>query len=257
MHETLDVPSFEVALAGVEVDREVEEVRDEGGRRLGAPASLAAGREHVEPLDDQDVRPVDHHLRVGHDVVGQVRVDGGGDLAAPRLHVGDEAQQRRAVVALRKALAAHQPLALEHGIREQEAVGGDEVDARRVGPALQQRAHDAGEGRLAGGDRTGDADDVGDLAVVGAEEALRRLEQPLRRRDVEREQTGQRQIDLDHLFKRDRLVGRAQPDEVLGRQRQRRVGAQRGPMGAVETMVGRVDRKLGAVVHEGLGLSGR
>jgi hypothetical protein len=51
---------------------------------------------------------------------------------------------------------------------------------------------------------------VGHFPVGRAEETLRRLEQPLRRRDVEREQPRQRQIDRDHLVERDRIVGRLQ-----------------------------------------------
>ena len=88
-------------------------------------------------------------------------------------------------------------------------------------------------------DRAGDADDIGHLAVFGAEKPLRRLEQALRRRDIEREQARQRQIDFDDFFERDRIVERFEPRQIVERQRQRRIGAQRRPFGAGETPIGR------------------
>ena len=98
---------------------------------------------------------------------------------------------------------------------------------------------------FAHGDGARDADDVGNLAVLGAEKALRRLEEALRRRDVKREQARQRQIDFDDFFERDRIVERFQPDEIVERQRQRRVGAQRRPFGARKMPVGRKSLVVG------------
>ena len=142
--------------------------------------------------------------------------------------------QRRAVVALGKALAVHDALPDQLGVGVQEAVGGDELHLGRVRPARQQRLQHARRRRLADRDRAGDADDVGHLAVGRAEEALRRLEQPLRRRDVEREQARQRQIDGDDLVERDRIVGRLQLAQIVDRQRELGVGAQLRPFVAGE-----------------------
>ena len=63
--EPLDVPLFDVGLVGVDVDREVEVVADELRRS-------AAGLQHVEALDDHDVRAAYDDLLVGHDVVDDV-----------------------------------------------------------------------------------------------------------------------------------------------------------------------------------------
>ena len=88
-----------------------------------------------------------------------MRVDGRGDIVLARLDPREKADERRAVVALRKTLAVHDPCADEFGVRVQEAVGRDEVDLRRVRPAGQQRLQDARGRRLADRDRSGDADD--------------------------------------------------------------------------------------------------
>ena len=77
-----------------------------------------------------------------------------------------KASSARDVVALRKALPLHQPLGLQHGVREEEAVGGDEVDLRRRRPALQKLAQDAGGRGLADRHRAADADDEGHLRIV-------------------------------------------------------------------------------------------
>ena len=76
-------------------------------------------------------------LVVGNDVVGQMRIDRRRHLAPPGLDVGDEAQQRGAVVALGKALlsaSAPRARARRWGNRKPSVVTS--VDARRVGPAL-------------------------------------------------------------------------------------------------------------------------
>jgi len=62
--------------------------------------------------------------------------------------------------------------AREFGIRQQEAVGREIVDARMIGPARQQRLQHACRGALADGHRAADADDKGHLAV-GVAEKLR------------------------------------------------------------------------------------
>ena len=172
----------------------------------------------------------------GHHIVDEVRIDRGRHLWLAGLHIGEEAQDRRAVIALREALALHQAAPLELGIGQEEAVGGDELDLGRVGPAREQRLEHARRGRLADGDRAGDADDVGDLDLgLGHQEALRRLEQPLRGRDIEREQARERQVDRDDLVERDRIVDRLQLGQVVDRERQRRIGAQMRPLVARES----------------------
>ena len=186
-----------------------------------------------------------------------MRVDRGLDGAPPGLDVRNEPKKRGAVVAFGKALLAHQLFLLEHVVGEQEAVRRHELHAWRVRPARQQGLHDAAEGRFARRDRPGDADDVGDFAVGGAEETLRRLEQALRGGDIEGEQARQRQIDRDHLLQRDRLVDGAQANEILAGQGQRRVGAQRGPMRPIEQVIRRLGGIGRALVHSARACSAR
>ena len=110
------------------------------------------------------------------------------DLRCAALDVAQERQQALGVVALGEALALHQPARLEHLVRVQEAVGGDQVDLRVVGPAGEQRLQDAGERALADGDAAGDADDVGHPRCDRAEERRRHPGEVLGRVDVEVEQ---------------------------------------------------------------------
>ena len=100
------------------------------------------------------------------------------------LDVGEKAQQRRQVVAFRKALLLHQVFALEDRVRIEKPVRGDEVDLGHIRPARQQRLQHTRGRRLAHRHRARDPDDEGHLRVLGAEEVLLRPEQALRRRDV-------------------------------------------------------------------------
>ena len=175
-----------------------------------------AGLQHVDALDDQDVRPVDLDPFVRDDVVGQMRIDRRAHRPPAGLDVAQERQQRRQVVAFRKALLLHQALPFEHGIGEQKAVGGDQIDLRPRRPARQQRLQHARGGRFADRHRAGDADDVGHLAVFDAEEAPLREIQPLRRIDIDRQQPRQRQIDLLDLLEVEAVVHRAQPRDLAG-----------------------------------------
>ncbi len=81
-HEALDVPAVDQLLVGIDIDREVEEVGDEG-HELAVLRQLAR-LQHVEPLEDQDVRPVDRHELAGQHVVGEVRIDRRADVGLAR-----------------------------------------------------------------------------------------------------------------------------------------------------------------------------
>ena len=207
----------------VEIDREVEEVGDEGDR--GAVPRQARRLEDVQALDNEDIRRFNHLLLARHHVVDEVGIDRGGDAPMPGLDVGEEAQQGRAVVALGKTLPLHRAHTLQFGVGVEEAVGRDEIDLRRVGPAGEQRLQHPRRGRFADRHRAGQADNVGHLGVVvGEQEALRRLEQPLGCRNIEREQAGERKVDRHDLLDRDRVVERLKAADILGAQRQRGVG---------------------------------
>src|SRR5208282_4951234 len=85
-------------------------------------------------------------------------------------------------------------------------------------------------------------DDIRHFAVVGPEEALRRLEQALSGRDIERQQTRQRQIDRDHLLERYGIVERLQLAKIVQAEGEGRVRSQLRPFVAGKAMIGRSER---------------
>ena len=101
-----------------------------------------------------------------------MRVDGRAHLGRACLEIGKEPHQPADVIALGKALARHESARFERCVREQEAVGRHEVDARVVGPARQQGLEDAGDRALADGDASCDADDERHPSVEVSEEGL-------------------------------------------------------------------------------------
>ena len=185
---------------------------------------------------------------VGQDVVVEVRVDGRLDARHARLHVGEEVQQPRGVEALGEALAVHELALLELGVGKQEAVGRDQVDARMIGPAREQRLEDARGGALADGDRAADADDERHLAVGAAEELRRHRMQLLRGGDVEVQEPRHRQVDLLDLLDRELLDETRELLELALLERHRRVGAQPRPLLAGEHAVGR-ELQVGGIGH--------
>ena len=101
------------------------------------------------------------------------------------------------------------PRSFEHAVRVEEAVRGDQVDLRMVGPLCEQRLQDAGERALADGDAAGDADDVRHLRGDRAEEGGRDLVEVLRGAHVQVEEPAQRQVDRGHLVEVDVVVDAA------------------------------------------------
>jgi hypothetical protein len=93
----------------------------------------------------------------------------------------------------------HDRSGLERGVGVEEAVGRDQVDARVIRPAAEERAQHAGGGRLAGGDAAGDGDDVRHPGRERAEEAGRDPVQLLDGGDVQVQEPRQREIDVRHL----------------------------------------------------------
>ena len=106
------------------------------------------GLQHVQPLQQQDVGPVGDRRLPRHDVVGQVRVHRRRHPRPARLHLGDEPQQRPAVVGLREPLARHQPAPLQLRVRPQEPVGGHQRHPRVLRPARQQQLEQPRRRRL-------------------------------------------------------------------------------------------------------------
>ena len=66
--------------------------------------------------------------------------------------------------------------------------------------------------------------------IAGVEEGLALVEKQLAGLDMGRQQPRQRQIDAPDLVEIDRIVERTQPLDLVGGQRQRRVGAEFEPI---------------------------
>jgi hypothetical protein len=94
------VPMLYVRLAGIDVDGEVEEIRDEH-RRVPA-SSPAASLQNVQPLDDDDVG-LSNDLKLARDnVVREVGILGCRYLRHTGFHVGHELEEPPHVVTLGK-----------------------------------------------------------------------------------------------------------------------------------------------------------
>ncbi|MFK4716887.1 hypothetical protein ABIF56_007589 [Bradyrhizobium elkanii] len=85
---------------------------------------------------------------------------------------------------------------------------------------------------------SGDADDVGHLAVADVEELALRVIQPLGRIDIDREQPRQRQVDVLDLLQIEAVVHRTQAVELARLERHRRIVTQMRPLLAREDAVG-------------------
>jgi hypothetical protein len=175
----------------------------------------------------------------GDDVVGLVVVQRGADLAPAGLDLGQEAQQRPPVVALREALAAEQPARLQLGVGQQEPVGGHQVDPRVAGAGRQQGLQQPGGGALADGDAAGHRDDVGHLGRRVAQELAAGRPQPPAGLHVEPQQPGQRQVDRRDLVEVDPVAEAGQRLQLRRVERQRAACRERTPRVAVEHRVGR------------------
>ncbi len=121
-------PVAEVRLVGVDIDREIDEVRGEEQRP--AAAAELAGLQNVQSLDDQDVGTIDRDELARNDIVDEVRIDRHLDVGLAGLDVGEERDQRGAVIAFGKAFAVGEAAFVELGIGQQKPVGRHEVDLR-------------------------------------------------------------------------------------------------------------------------------
>ena len=234
--EALDIPAPDRFLVGIEIDREIEEVGDEGLRFVSI--RRLPRLQDVQPFDNENIRPVDRNRFALKNIVGEVRIDRRLYLGRARLHIGEEAEQALDVEALGETLALHQPALFEHLVRIEEAVGRDEIDFRMVRPAREQRAQNARHGGLPHRDRARDADDIGHL-VGTAEKVGGDAVKFLHLADIEIEEPRQRQEDFRHLVERDALTETLQLLEFLLGKRQRRILAQPSPILRREMTEGR------------------
>ena len=142
------------------------------------------------------------------------------------------------------------PARLEHGLRQQEAVGRDQVDLRVARPARQQRLQHARGRALPHRHAAGDADDERHARALGSEERGGGAVQVLRRADVEIQQARQRQVDVGDLVERHPLVEADEASQLRLGQRQRRRRAQPRPLGAGELDEPRDGDLLAAAGHQ-------
>ena len=131
--EARDVPRLDVRFVGVDVDREVEEIRHEHPRRPARRPSPVCSTFSPSTMT-MSGRSTTWNSP-GDDVVRLVRVHRRVHGAGRGLDVRHELDQPTDVVAFRKPFALQQPARLEHAIRQEEAVGRHEVDARMRRPA--------------------------------------------------------------------------------------------------------------------------
>src|SRR5215467_4615212 len=172
--EAVFIPGLENIFVGIEINREIEKVRHEWNRF--PILRHAAGLQHIQALYDEDVWSVDFNRLVGHHVIDEVRIDWCARRPPPGLYIRKKTQQRRQIITFRKSFLFHQAFAFKNCVRIEKSIGGDEVDLRHIRPARQQSLQDARRGRLANRYRTGDADDIRHLGILGAEETLLRAE---------------------------------------------------------------------------------
>ena len=213
---------------------------EKSNRSLTATSfGAGGGLQHVQPLDDDDVRPSHDDPGVGHDVVAHVRIERCAHLGGARLHLGEELQQRAAVVRLGEALALHQPAPFELGVRVEESVGGHQFDARRARPPAHQLAQQSRDRRFSHGHGSGYTHDERRCDVFFVEERARRGTQPLRRRRVEAEQPAQRQVHLAHLGEVEAVADAAELYDLGLAQRLVEPGGQSRPFGPSDLAVRR------------------
>jgi hypothetical protein len=121
----------------------------------------------------------------------------------------------------------------------QKSVGSHQVDLGLLRPAREEPAQDPRGRTLANADASGQADHVRHFCGRVAEKRGPRAIENALGLDIQAQQTGQRQVDLDHLVYRDWLVQALKTQHVFGRQGQGGTGAQPGPLGSRELRVRR------------------
>ena len=225
--EAVHVPLLDVGRFGINIDGKIEEVTQ--GQALPAVMPRPGRRQDVQSLDDQHVGAAHHHFLPGDDVIGHMGVPGRADFLGAALDFAHEPEQRAAVVGLRESLALQELAPLEFRQRVQEAVRGDEFNVGGPGPAAEHLAKHAGDGRLAHGHRTGDADHKrGALGLLAQEGGGCRVELA-GRLDVQVQQPGQREVDLADLLHVERIAEAAETEYVLLVEGLLHLGSQPGP----------------------------
>ncbi|SLH43744.1 Uncharacterised protein [Mycobacteroides abscessus subsp. abscessus] len=229
--KALHIPLLDVFDTRVDIDGEVEQIRDHQPR---------TGLQHIESLDDENVGLADTVQLARHDVVGDVRIDRCAHLLGAGFHLGDEPQQFAAVVALRESFAVHDAAAGEFGGGIEESIRCDQIHTRMVLPAREQGLQHARGGRFADRHTARHADHEGHLPirVFLPEEGGGGREQALPRGDLEVDQSSEREVDLGDLLEVDLFAETAQADQLFLGEHQGSRFAQCSPLLAIEFHIG-------------------
>ena len=123
------------------------------------------------------------------DVIDNVGVDGRFGPLLAGLHVGQEVEQGRQIVALRKTLSAHETTPFQDLVREEEPVRRNQSDVRMARPPRQQRLKHTRRGTFPGRDAAREPDDERHLAIALSQKLFRDAMQPLGGLHIEIEQT--------------------------------------------------------------------
>ncbi len=221
--EAVDIPRLNRVRVGVNVEGEVEVVRDHS--RFGSVASL----EHVQALDDQNVWPVNDDFLVIDDVVGKVGVDRSVHRTLPGLYVLQEREQRGGVVALGETLAGHQVAPFQLRIGMEETVRRDQRDVGMFGPTCEKRLEESGGGALPDRHAATDTDDVGERTWSCSKKGMGHRRQRTSSHDVQIDQPAQGQIDLFNFVEVEPFVYAAHFFDVVLVERQGRRITKRCP----------------------------
>src|SRR5882724_13439722 len=131
--KAFEVPHFEVGFISVNVDREIEEVGDHGGRRVSC-------MKDVETLEDENIGVPDYLRLIGHDVVGVVRIHRCRNIMFASFEGSQKPHHAAQIIALRKSLASHQPPFLQDPSGVQEPIGGDKLYLWMIRPSGEDGA---------------------------------------------------------------------------------------------------------------------
>src|SRR5262249_62382022 len=94
--------------------------------------------QNVKTFNDENVGTIDFDPLIRDYIIDEVRIDWRARRASPSLYVRQKPQQRREVVAFRKALLLHQAFTFQDGIRKQKSISCNKVNLWHVWPSRQQ-----------------------------------------------------------------------------------------------------------------------
>src|SRR6266446_7349981 len=180
---------------------------------------------------------VDHEGFPWHDVIGQMGIDRTRHGRPARLDVGKEPDERRNIVAFGEPFSAHQPTLFEDVSWMQEAVGGYQIDLGVLRPAREEFSQDPRGRALPHCNAPREADHVGHLGGRVAEKRGASSVKYLLGFDIEVEESGQWQVDIDDLLHGHALVEPLKTQQILGRQREGGVSAQPSPLSSGDLSV--------------------